>query len=466
MQETTTLSGKLMQLIDAMLILLSFYLATLVRNPLIELFNINIQPKEVLNEQWWMLVIAFILMPFLLRRFSFYSGELIKPLSVTLWQLFRSCLLLAGVIGMMVVFLQLDPSSRLSTGTAFLLMSGSLLIRDRCWRNYRRRLAKQDRYKERVIIAGSAEDIEELKKEAPRDFRDFWNVVGEFDFQSHEVDDLNDLIKEVSAQRVIFSASHTGFDRLARAIEVCELQGVEAWVHAGFIRTQLARPDFDVLGKKPMLVLRTTPALSWALFFKEMMDRIGAFFLILFTLPIWIFAWIGIKITSPTAPVMFIQDRAGRFGRPFRMYKFRTMIPDAETKLKEVKKDVGNQMEGPVFKLDQDPRVFKFGSFLRKTSIDELPQLLNVLLGDMSLVGPRPLPVYEVKEFQKARHRRRLSVKPGITCTWQAGGRNTITSFEEWVDMDLAYIDSWSFWRDIVILIRTVPAVLLSRGAK
>ena len=147
------------------------------------------------------------------------------------------------------------------------------------------------------------------------------------------------------------------------------------------------------------------------------------------------------------------------------MWKFRTMVPDAEALLAKTKEEHGNHMNGPVFKLQRDPRVFAFGAFLRKTSIDEFPQLLNVLRGQMSLVGPRPLPLYEVDAFEKSEHRRRLSVKPGITCEWQAGGRNRITSFEEWVEMDLQYIDNWSLWLDIKILIRTVPAVLLGRGA-
>jgi lipopolysaccharide/colanic/teichoic acid biosynthesis glycosyltransferase len=123
-------------------------------------------------------------------------------------------------------------------------------------------------------------------------------------------------------------------------------------------------------------------------------------------------------------------------------------------------------MEGPVFKLDNDPRVFAFGAFLRKFSIDELPQLLNVFAGDMSLVGPRPLPLYEVEAFGEFSHRRRLSVKPGITCEWQVGGRNHITSFEEWVAMDLKYIDNWTLWLDFQILLKTIPAVMCGKGAK
>jgi lipopolysaccharide/colanic/teichoic acid biosynthesis glycosyltransferase len=147
------------------------------------------------------------------------------------------------------------------------------------------------------------------------------------------------------------------------------------------------------------------------------------------------------------------------------MWKFRTMVANAEKMLDQIKEDHGNQMDGPVFKLHNDPRIFAFGALLRKFSIDELPQLLNVVTGEMSLVGPRPLPLYEVEAFYELSHRRRLSVKPGITCEWQAGGRNTITSFDEWVAMDLNYIDNWSLWLDFKILARTIPAVLFGKGA-
>jgi lipopolysaccharide/colanic/teichoic acid biosynthesis glycosyltransferase len=220
-----------------------------------------------------------------------------------------------------------------------------------------------------------------------------------------------------------------------------------------------------VIGNKPMLVLRSTPELSWELLAKEFFDRISAVIIILITLPFWIIAAVGIMIKSPGAPVFFSQMRAGRYGQPFRMLKFRTMVADAEHLLEQIKEDHGNQMEGPVFKLHNDPRIFPFGAWLRRFSIDELPQLLNVVSGEMSLVGPRPLPLYEVEAFCEISHRRRLSVKPGITCEWQAGGRNTISSFEEWVAMDLKYIDNWSLWLDIKILLRTIPAVIFGKGA-
>jgi lipopolysaccharide/colanic/teichoic acid biosynthesis glycosyltransferase len=215
-----------------------------------------------------------------------------------------------------------------------------------------------------------------------------------------------------------------------------------------------------------MLVLRSTPDLSWGLLAKELLDRILSLIIIVGTSPLWLFAFIGIKIASPGAPVLFSQMRAGRYGKPFRMLKFRTMVANAEELLNSIKEAHGNEMEGPVFKLDRDPRVFRFGAILRKLSIDELPQLLNVLIGQMSLVGPRPLPLYEVEAFCEISHRRRLSVKPGITCEWQIGGRNKITRFEDWVAMDLRYIDNWSIWLDIQILLKTIPAVLFGKGAK
>jgi exopolysaccharide biosynthesis polyprenyl glycosylphosphotransferase len=290
-------------------------------------------------------------------------------------------------------------------------------------------------------------------------------VVAQLDLFSFQVSNFFELLKNESVSRVIFAAGSSEFDKVALAVEACELQGVEAWISASFISSRIARPTFDVIGNKPMLVLRSTPELSWALLFKAAIDRIGAPLLILATSPFWIFAAIGIRLSDPGAPILFSQMRAGRYGKPFRIWKFRTMVANAPELLDQVKEDHGNQMDGPVFKLKNDPRIFPFGALLRKLSIDELPQLLNVSYGEMSLVGPRPLPTYEVDAFSEITYRRRLSVKPGITCEWQAGGRNKITSFDAWVKMDLEYIDNWSLLLDLKILLKTIPAVLFSKGA-
>jgi len=194
-----------------------------------------------------------------------------------------------------------------------------------------------------------------------------------------------------------------------------------------------------------------------------LMDSVGSFLLLVsFS---WLFALIAllIKWTSP-GPVFFRQQRSGLNGRPFTLYKFRTMVTNAE----QLKHELAamNEMTGPVFKVSNDPRVTPIGKWLRKFSLDELPQLYNVLRGEMSLVGPRPLPVDEVKRFYDLAHRRRLSVKPGLTCLWQISGRNKISDFKEWVRLDLEYIDNWSLWLDLKILLQTVPVVLAGEGAK
>jgi lipopolysaccharide/colanic/teichoic acid biosynthesis glycosyltransferase len=212
-----------------------------------------------------------------------------------------------------------------------------------------------------------------------------------------------------------------------------------------------------------MLVFRSAPDVSWTLLLKEIIDRVGAFVaLVPLAIPMAIAALV-IRITS-NGPVIFRQHRAGRFGKPFVMYKFRSMTNDAEMRRAEL--EPFNQMQGPVFKVECDPRVTPFGRWLRRTSFDELPQLVNVLMGDMSLVGPRPLPLYEVEKFENTAQRRRLSVKPGLTCLWQISGRNEMRDFRDWVRLDLDYIDRWSLGLDLKILLRTIPVVILGPGAK
>jgi exopolysaccharide biosynthesis polyprenyl glycosylphosphotransferase len=262
---------------------------------------------------------------------------------------------------------------------------------------------------------------------------------------------------------VLVSARHTNFERVEQIIQLCEIEGVEAWLVADFFATQISRASFDELFGRPLIVFRSTPETSWQMMAKQVLDFFGALFLLAAaSLPMLVIA-LAIKLTSK-GPVMFRQQRSGLNGAPFSIYKFRTMVTNAE----QVKHELAamNEMSGPVFKVTNDPRVTRVGKWLRKTSFDELPQLINVLKREMSLVGPRPLPVDEVRRFNDLAHRRRLSVKPGITCLWQVSGRNKISDFKDWVRLDLQYIDNWSIWLDLSILLRTIPAVLRGTGAK
>jgi len=177
--------------------------------------------------------------------------------------------------------------------------------------------------------------------------------------------------------------------------------------------------------------------------------------------PILAAATLAIWMES-SGPVFFLQERVGVNKRRFRMCKFRTMVPNAEKMLDQLAAQ--NEVSGPVFKIAKDPRITPVGRILRRTSIDELPQLLNVLKGNMSLVGPRPLPVRDYEGFNKDWQRRRFSVRPGITCLWQICGRSAIP-FEQWMRLDLQYMDEWSLWLDLKILVRTIPAVLRGSGA-
>jgi exopolysaccharide biosynthesis polyprenyl glycosylphosphotransferase len=181
--------------------------------------------------------------------------------------------------------------------------------------------------------------------------------------------------------------------------------------------------------------------------------------LIIHALPMLAIA-VAIKLTS-RGPVFFKQERLGLHGRPFTMLKFRSMVADAEAQ--KARLAASNEMNGPAFKMKHDPRVTWVGRIIRTTSLDELPQMINVLWGQMSLVGPRPAPREEIENYQRWQ-RRRLSMKPGITCLWQIAGRNKV-DFDEWMRLDLQYIDNWSFGLDLKILLKTVPAVFLARGA-
>jgi len=454
------------QITDAILVWLSFWLANLFRGPLREWMLHEGDGDDALSAMAWILYIAVPFTPLVLERFEFYERIRSKSARTAVWQLIRGIFVIGVVIAVFSLFSKAEGTRRFVLVVGAVLIFVTLFLRDRAMSSWLSRKHKQGSGGERIVIVGSEAEIDALLDDLDPEAISDWEIVSRFDLDLRTNEELYEMLKLESIGRVVFAAKTSEFEKVAAAVEICELQGVEAWIAASFIRTQIARPAFDSVGSKPMLVLRSTPELSWELMAKGLMDTIGSSLIIAISFPLWIFAAIGIRLTSPGGPIMFSQMRAGRYGKPFRMWKFRTMVPDAEELLDSIKKEHGNEMDGPVFKLDRDPRIFPFGALLRQLSIDELPQLLNVLMGDMSLVGPRPLPLYEVEAFGDISHRRRLSVKPGITCEWQVGGRNRISSFDDWVAMDLRYIDNWSLWLDCQIIIRTIPAVLFAKGAR
>lgn len=255
-----------------------------------------------------------------------------------------------------------------------------------------------------------------------------------------------------------FRSMHEQASRIAAS---CEEQGITVRVLNNIFDLKIAHCSAEELEGDSLITHSTAWAEGWPIFAKRVVDLIVSAIAVIVLAPLLIPVVILIKASSP-GPVLFVQRRVGLRKRPFKLYKFRTMIVDAENRIAEIQHL--NEVSGPVFKIKNDPRITPIGRFLRNTSIDELPQLINVLKGEMSLVGPRPLPLRDYEGFSEDWQRRRFSVKPGITCLWQVRGRSSIP-FEKWMELDLQYIEKWSLWLDFQILLRTIPAVLKGSGA-
>jgi exopolysaccharide biosynthesis polyprenyl glycosylphosphotransferase len=456
------LNLQFLQIVDAFLIVVAYWGAHTLRF-LGFYWGIFDTPILPFSEFQWLLFVIVPFGPICLEAQGFYEHPTRKQFGKSLAQLGRGALVLGLIIALCAYFLRLNVESRAVMPLFAAFAASLLLAREQFTLARYRRRVKSGIFREPVILAGTVADMAAFRGAFTPEQKMELEVVGETDVEKQSANELTAALHKHAVGRVIFVGDHTQLGRLQEHIAACEIEGVEAWLSADFIRTSIARPDFDAFGGKPMLVFRAAPGASWALVCKHFVDRVVAVAGIVILSLVFLLIAIAIKLTSP-GPVIFRQSRGGKNGRPFTMFKFRTMVTDAEMQQDELQRM--NQMSGPVFKVDRDPRITRIGGFLRKTSLDELPQLWNVALGDMSLVGPRPLPMYEVEKFETTAQRRRLSMKPGITCLWQISGRNNITSFEQWVKLDLEYIDNWSLWLDLKILLRTLPVVLFGSGAK
>jgi len=271
--------------------------------------------------------------------------------------------------------------------------------------------------------------------------------------------ELPRIIQNSQVDWVLFAVDQKHLDKVDESFSICEEMGASACLIADFFSTNIARKEITEFAGRPAIVYSTTPDGKVELFLKGLADRIGAAIGLIIVSPILVAAAALIKLTS-RGPVFFKQIRCGLNGRRFEVLKLRTMVTNAENLKEELRSR--NEMDGPAFKMKDDPRITRIGKFLRRTSIDELPQLINVARGEMSLVGPRPPIPSEVSQYDRWQ-RRKLSMKPGLTCLWQVGGRND-TTFDEWMKLDLQYIDNWSIWLDAKILVKTIPAVISATG--
>jgi exopolysaccharide biosynthesis polyprenyl glycosylphosphotransferase len=450
------------QLMDACLFAVAFWLASELRaHPrIIEWLKLPPAPPE--EGFFWIFLFLIPAAPMILEWQGFYSRPLIAPRRMFFLPLLRSSLIASGLLILSSFFFRLTFARWMVLwfpAIAFLLV----YLKEEILRVlYHSRMGRAQ-VRRRFLLAGTPEETEKMRRQLERHRDEEIEVVEELDLNLTPPERLVQLLHEHAINGVLLSSRHTYFDRVEAFVRACELEGVEAWLVADFFHTQISKPTFDEFFGRPVLVFRSAPEASWQGVAKQMIDILGALFLLLITLPLLVAVTIIIRVTSP-GPILFRQERAGLNGRPFTMFKFRTMVTNAEQLQQELA--ALNEMSGPVFKVTKDPRITPIGRWLRKFSVDEFPQLFNVLRGEMSLVGPRPLPVYEVARFDDVAHRRRLSVRPGLTCLWQVSGRNKVSDFRDWVRLDLEYIDNWSLWLDIKILCRTIPVVLLGTGAK
>jgi len=458
---------QFLQVIDAFLIVASLWTAHAIRfyflSALPGFDDYPLEPQFA--NCYWMIGLAMPVGYLTLEYLGFYQTHPPASWLKSLWQIIRAILLVLLAIFTCVIIFRIaqETISRTALGLFFIFATGLLSIRSALFLAWLKHRGSQAHLRQYILLCGLPKDRERWKARFLSQPGKNFEIKAEFDLREEGLARFIETLHEETVDIVVFSLDERVIPQVREALLACEAEGIEAWVSADFIQTLFAHVQFDRFAGEPLLIYRTAPAISWELMAKRILDLVGASILLILTSPLMLGVAILIRRTS-VGPVIFSQNRSGLHGRVFRMYKFRTMVTNAEQARAEL--EDRNEMTGPVFKVQNDPRVTPVGYWLRRLSLDELPQLWNVVRGEMSLVGPRPLPDYETANFGDISQRRRMSVRPGLTCLWQVRGRNTITDFKDWVRLDLEYIDRWSLWLDLKILLRTVPVVLFGWGAK
>jgi exopolysaccharide biosynthesis polyprenyl glycosylphosphotransferase len=473
LNKSTRLHVQIERLVDALIGLVALSLATLIRREVSRIYPGWLPIFDFWPQAGWLYILLVALWLFLYDRFHLYARRAVHTPGQTVGLLLR--ISLVGIVAafFLLYLLQLNRIPRVLiifyAGVSFVLMVAKEYV---LWY-----LAPRwGPAPPTLLLVGAPDDFREFIGRARSSGRWRPHVAGILAMEgapvapaaeSEPVDapvlgttrDLVGWLHERSVDCVVLSPGAERFEDIQRVIHLCETEGVEVWLMGSLFKTRIARAQVDEFQDLPMLIFSTTPPDPWALLFKRAIDLVGSLVLLALFLPLMLLVAAAIKLTSP-GPVLFRQRRCTLHGREFWMYKFRTMVNEAEQLRLEL--ETRNEVAGPVFKMRNDPRITRIGRFLRRYSLDELPQLFNVLRGDMSLVGPRPPIPAEVRQYQDWQ-RRRLSMRPGLTCIWQTAGRNAV-SFEDWMKLDLQYIDNWSLGLDMRILLKTPQAMLRGTG--
>jgi exopolysaccharide biosynthesis polyprenyl glycosylphosphotransferase len=453
---------RLLQFSDGALFALALACAYLLRAT-IPFFALPRLPHlEPFEEHLWLFPVIAVCGPTVLASQGFYQYARLSSRLSTFFTVFRG---VAFVTMTMVVILFFVRAQFARSVIILACGFGGVLVY--CRHELSERLASsrlaQSRWRQRVLWVGISEENSRLRASLSPAERSQIESISEFDPNTEPAESLVPILHEYSINAIVVNLVGLDTSKLMPVLSACEREGVTVLVRPGFFARTPFGMSIDWFAGEPVIYYRAQAAPPSHLVIKQMFDYVAAAVLLVLCSPLLFVLMLAIKFTSP-GPIFFRQRRAGLNGRAFQLVKFRSMAVGAEKLQSELA--TRNEMTGPVFKVKNDPRVTPMGRFLRRHSLDELPQLWNVLRGEMSLVGPRPLPVSEVKNFSDDAHRRRLSVRPGLTCLWQIRGRSDISDFEEWVRLDLAYIDQWSLWLDAKILMATLPVVVFGKGAR
>lgn len=481
LKEREAVVQKFMMALDALVVIIAFFLTFFLRRHLHLFYNADLIPSARIIAEMNIpindyLMLLFFIVPvwcIALNLNGIYKSLRTKTFLEVTWILIKSAAVATLGFGTVVFMFKLEFVSRVFF-IMFVVVSSALLMTEKMLvfsiAHYARRQGYNYR---RILVVGigrrAVQFINKVKNHPEWGLR----IVGILDYEVVHVgkevegikvlgsfDDLQKILHNRVVDEVIFVVPRAVLNQIEKLIAICETEGVKSTIAVDLFDLRIAHSRMMEIDGVPFITMETTASEEWQLFIKRAFDVVASGLGLIALSPLFLAVAILIKMTSP-GPIFYVQKRVGLNGRRFAFYKFRSMYEGAHEKLAELA--AMNEMKGPIFKIKNDPRITPLGKFLRKSSIDELPQLFHVFMGKMSIVGPRPPLPREVAQYEPWQ-RRRLSMRPGITCIWQISGRNKI-GFDEWMKMDLEYIDNWSLWLDFKILCKTIPVVLFGIGA-